>query len=368
MTAFRAFRVEKRGRKFERHVVKRATAELPPGDVLIDVEYSSLNYKDALSAIGNPGVTRTYPHTPGIDAAGTVVESSSNLFAPGAAAIVCGYDLGMNTPGGFGQRIRVPVGWVLPMPEGLDARSAMILGTAGFTAALAVDRLEAAGMQPDDGPVLVTGATGGVGSVAVALLARLGYKVHAATGKVSSYQFLIDLGAANVIWRDELLQSPDRPLLKAEWGGAIDTVGGPILFNAVKALRYGASLAACGLVALAQVLRHRLPVHSARRQPAGHRFGRAAPGAQGRHLAQAGRPVEAGRARHPRLSPDPRQPLGRHRPHPRRRGGRPRPRRPARLTAARRRAARAKATVNARPASTSAGRAAGRATVEQRSR
>ena len=249
MTAFRAFRVEKRGRKFERHVVKRATAELPPGDVLIDVEYSSLNYKDALSAIGNPGVTRTYPHTPGIDAAGTVVESSSNLFAPGAAAIVCGYDLGMNTPGGFGQRIRVPVGWVLPMPEGLDARSAMILGTAGFTAALAVDRLEAAGMQPDDGPVLVTGATGGVGSVAVALLARLGYKVHAATGKVSSYQFLIDLGAANVIWRDELLQSPDRPLLKAEWGGAIDTVGGPILFNAVKALRYGASLAACGLVA-----------------------------------------------------------------------------------------------------------------------
>ena len=249
MTAFRAFRVEKRGRKFERHVVKRATAELPPGDVLIDVEYSSLNYKDALSAIGNPGVTRTYPHTPGIDAAGTVVESSSNLFAPGAAAIVCGYDLGMNTPGGFGQRIRVPVGWVLPMPEGLDARSAMILGTAGFTAALAVDRLEAAGMQPDDGPVLVTGATGGVGSVAVALLARLGYKVHAATGKVSSYQFLIDLGAANVIWRDDLLQSPDRPLLKAEWGGAIDTVGGPILFNAVKALRYGASLAACGLVA-----------------------------------------------------------------------------------------------------------------------
>ena len=250
MTSFRAFRVEKTGgRKFERSVVERDTADLPPGDVLIDVEYSSLNYKDALSAIGNPGVTRTYPHTPGIDAAGTVIESSSNLFAPGDAAIVCGYDLGMNTPGGFGQRIRVPVGWALPVPEGLDVRSSMILGTAGFTAALAVDRLEAAGMRPDGGPVLVTGATGGVGSVAVALLARLGYKVHAASGKVSSYQFLIDLGATDVIWRDELLRGSDRPLLKAVWGGAIDTVGGPILFNAVKALRYGASLAACGLVA-----------------------------------------------------------------------------------------------------------------------
>ena len=250
MTSFRAFRVERTdGRKFERRIVERDTADLPPGDLLIDVEYSSLNYKDALSSIGNPGVTRTYPHTPGIDAAGTVIESSSNLFAPGDAAIVCGYDLGMNTPGGFGQRIRVPVGWALPVPEGLDARSSMILGTAGFTAALAVDRLEAAGMGPDDGPVLVTGATGGVGSVAVALLARLGYKVHAASGKVSSYQFLIDLGATDVIWRDELLRGSDRPLLKAVWGGAIDTVGGPILFNAVKSLRYGASLAACGLVA-----------------------------------------------------------------------------------------------------------------------
>ena len=250
MTAFRAFRVEKTGeRKFERRVVDRDTADLPAGDLLIDVQYSSLNYKDALSAIGNPGVTRQYPHTPGIDAAGTVVESSSNQFAPGDAAIVIGFDLGMNTPGGFGQRIRVPAGWAVPMPDGLDARSAMILGTAGFTAALAVDRLEAAGMRPDGGPVLVTGATGGVGSVAVALLARLGYEVHAATGKVSSFQYLIDLGARDVIWRQELLKGSSRALLKARWGGVVDTVGGPILFNAVKALRYGASLAACGLVA-----------------------------------------------------------------------------------------------------------------------
>ena len=250
MTAFRAFRVEKTGeRKFERRVVDRDTADLPAGDLLIDVQYSSLNYKDALSAIGNPGVTRQYPHTPGIDAAGTVVESSSSRFAPGDAAIVIGFDLGMNTPGGFGQRIRVPVGWAVPMPDGLDARSAMILGTAGFTAALAVERLEAAGMQPDGGPVLVTGATGGVGSVAVALLARLGYEVHAATGKVSSFQYLVDLGARDVIWRQDLMKGSKRALLKARWGGVVDTVGGPILFNAVKALRYGASLAACGLVA-----------------------------------------------------------------------------------------------------------------------
>ncbi len=250
MTAFRAFRVEKAGeRKFQRRVVKRDTADLPAGDLLIDVEYSSLNYKDALSAIGNPGVTRRYPHTPGIDAAGTVVESSTNQFAPGDAAIVIGFDLGMNTPGGFGQRIRVPAGWAVPMPEGLDARSAMTLGTAGFTAALAVDRLEAAGMRPDGGPVLVTGATGGVGSVSVALLARLGYEVHAATGKVSSFQFLVDLGARDVIWRQDLMKGSKRALLKARWGGVVDTVGGPILFNAVKALRYGASLAACGLVA-----------------------------------------------------------------------------------------------------------------------
>ncbi len=250
MTAFRALRVDKTGeRKFERHVVERDTADLPAGDLLVDVEYSSLNYKDALSAIGNPGVTRKYPHTPGIDAAGTVVASSSNQFSPGDAVVVIGFDLGMNTPGGFGQRIRVPAGWAVAMPDGLDARSAMILGTAGFTAALAVDRLEAAGMRPDGGPVLVTGATGGVGSVAVALLARLGYEVHAASGKVSSFQYLVDLGAHDVIWRQELMKGSKRALLKARWGGVVDTLGGPVLFNAVKALRYGASLAACGLVA-----------------------------------------------------------------------------------------------------------------------
>ena len=250
MTAFRAFRVAKTAdRQFVRSVEQQDTADLPPGELLIDVAYSSLNYKDALSATGNPGVTRSFPHTPGIDAAGTVAESSVDGFKAGDAVVVIGFDLGMNTPGGFGQKVRVPAGWAVPMPAGLDARTSMILGTAGFTAALCVDKLTAAGMTPSGGPVLVTGATGGVGSVAVKLLAKLGYEVHAATGKAAQHGFLRDLGAAEILGRDAALAGSDRPLLKETWGGVVDTVGGEILVNAVKSLRYGASLAACGLVA-----------------------------------------------------------------------------------------------------------------------
>ena len=254
MTAFRAFRVEKtEDRQYPRSVVERDTAELPAGDLLIDVAYSSLNYKDALSATGNPGVTRTFPHTPGIDAAGTVVESSVTDFAPGSEVIVIGFDLGMNTPGGFGQRIRVPAPWAVHVPAGLDLRSSMILGTAGFTAALCVDKLEKAGMTADGGPVLVTGATGGVGSVAVKLLANLGYEVHAGTGKADRHDYLQGLGASTVVSRGDLAAGADRPLGRETWGGVVDTVGGPILVNALKALRYGASLAACGLVASPEI-------------------------------------------------------------------------------------------------------------------
>ena len=250
MSAFRAFRVAKtENRQFPRSIEQRETDDLPPGELLIDVAYSSLNYKDALSATGNPGVTRNFPHTPGIDAAGVVAESSVADFQPGDAVIVIGFDLGMNTPGGFGQKIRVPAAWAVPMPTGLDARTSMILGTAGFTAALCIHKLEAAGMAPAGGPVLVTGATGGVGSVAVKLLAKLGYEVHAATGKAQQHEFLKDLGATAVLDRDAVLAGSDRPLLKETWGGVVDTVGGDILVNAVKSLRYGQSVAACGLVA-----------------------------------------------------------------------------------------------------------------------
>ena len=258
--SFRAFRVDKTDdRRFPRSVVARNTSELPDGELLIDVAYSSLNYKDALSATGNPGVTRNFPHTPGIDAAGTVLESSADDFPPGSEVIVIGFDLGMNTSGGFSQRIRVPAAWAVAMPDGLDPRTSMILGTAGFTAALCIDKLEQAGMGPEGGPVLVTGATGGVGSVAVKLLAKLGYEVHAGTGKADRHDYLRDLGASVVVSRDDLLAGAERPLGRETWGGAVDTVGGQILVNAVKSLRYGASLAACGLVASPEIPASVLP-------------------------------------------------------------------------------------------------------------
>jgi alcohol dehydrogenase len=178
-----------------------------------------------------------------------VLESASAQFKPGDEVIVIGFDLGMNTPGGFGQRIRVPSAWIVPRPAGLGLEQSMILGTAGFTAALAVDKLEASGMRVGGGPVLVTGATGGVGSVAVMLLAHLGYEVAAVTGKVSQHDYLKALGAQEILGREVLTEGANRPMLKERWGGVVDTVGGDILFNAVKSLRYGCSLAACGLVA-----------------------------------------------------------------------------------------------------------------------
>jgi len=259
VSRFRALLIEKGESGFTRSLVERSVDDLPPGDLLIDVRYSSLNYKDGLSAMGNPGVSRKFPHTPGIDAAGIVLESNSAAFTAGDEVIVIGFDLGMNTPGGFGQRIRVPAGWVVPLPPGLSCRESMLIGTAGFTAALCVDKLEKAGMQPGAGPVLVTGATGGVGSVAVKLLAQLGYDVTAVTGKPDQHALLRSLGVTNILSREDARAGADKPLLPETWGGAIDTVGGEILFNAVKGLRYGASLAACGLVDSPQIPASVLP-------------------------------------------------------------------------------------------------------------
>ncbi len=256
---FQAFWVEKTDDGFTRSIIERDEADLPEGEVLIEVQFSSLNYKDALSATGNPGVTRNFPHTPGIDAAGRVVESSGGTFEPGQEVIVIGFDLGMNTPGGYGQRIRVPANWVVAMPDGLDPHSSMLLGTAGFTAAECIDKLEHAGMQPDSGPVLVTGSTGGVGSVAVALLSHLGYEVAAVTGKEDQHDWLRSLGATEILSREDAAEGADKPLLGERWGGVVDTVGGPILFNAVKSLKYGASLAACGLVGSTEIPASVLP-------------------------------------------------------------------------------------------------------------
>ena len=203
---FKALITEKTDDGYRSRVGDKHLEELPEGDVLVRVAWSSLNYKDALSASGNKGVTRSFPHTPGIDAAGVVEEAGDGPFSVGDAVICTGYDLGMNTSGGYGDYIRVPAEWLAPLPAGLSARDAMVLGTAGLTAALCVEALIDTGLQPEQGEVLVTGATGGVGSVAVSILSKLGFKVVAATGKQDAHDWLRDLGAADIIGRDALLE------------------------------------------------------------------------------------------------------------------------------------------------------------------
>jgi len=240
-------------REFVRQIRSRSIADLPAGDLLVKVHYSSLNYKDALSATGRPGVTRHYPHTPGIDAAGVVVECGNGAFSPGDSVIVTGHDLGMDTAGGYGQYIRIPSEWALPLPAGLTLRESMILGTAGFTAALSVWKLQHNGVQPGVGDILVTGATGGVGSIAVAILSRAGYRVVAATGKTAENDFLHALGAAEVIGRESVLAGAERPMMKERWGGVVDVVGGGMLAAAIKSTRYGGTVTCCGLVGSADL-------------------------------------------------------------------------------------------------------------------
>lgn len=247
-TEYSAFRVAVAGDRVTRGVETLPSNSLPEGDVTIRVEYSALNYKDALSATGNRGVTRTYPHTPGIDAAGTVLASSDPRIAVGTAVICTGYELGMNVAGGFGQLIRVPADWLVPLPAGFTTRSAMILGTAGITAALSVARLRSVSAGPDLGPFVVTGASGGVGSVATALLQRAGYAVVASTGKEHARDFLASLGAAKVIAREELSRPSDKQLQRAVYGGGVDSVGGRTLVNLINSTVPGGAVAACGLV------------------------------------------------------------------------------------------------------------------------
>lgn len=243
---FRAFFVEETENGMTRKIVERKIEDLPAGEVLIKVEYSSLNYKDALSSIGNKGVTRKYPHTPGIDAAGVVVSSEDENIKEGMEVIVTGYDLGMNTSGGYGEYIRVPAKWVVPLPAGLTLKESMMYGTAGLTAAISVYKLVVkGGIKPEDGEILVTGATGGVGSIAVKILNKLGYKVVAATGKIDNIEFLLDLGATRVIDRKET-NDTTRPMLKGIWAGVIDTVGGNILSTAIKSTKYNGVVTACG--------------------------------------------------------------------------------------------------------------------------
>ncbi len=242
---FKALLVKEENGKFVREITERRIDDLPPGDILINVQYSSLNYKDALSASGNKGVTRRYPHTPGIDAAGVIVDTKSSKFTEGDEVLVTGYDLGMNTSGGFAEFIQVPAEWVVKIPERLFIKESMILGTAGLTAALALDRMEANGLDKD-GEVLVTGASGGVGSMAIALLAKQGYKVAAGTRKTDQESYLKEIGADLLISRDEMIDKTGKALLSGRWSGVVDTVGGEILSTAIASTRQWGLVAACG--------------------------------------------------------------------------------------------------------------------------
>jgi acrylyl-CoA reductase (NADPH) len=237
---------------FQRRIIQRSIDDLPAGEVLIEVHWSSLNYKDALSATGNKGITRHYPHTPGIDAAGVIVETQHPDWQVGDPVIVTGHDLGMNTSGGYGRYVRVPASWLVRCPENLSLQTAMLYGTAGLTAAISVYRLRQHAILPQNGEILVTGASGGVGSIGVGLLAHLGYRVVAATGKAEAKPLLERLGAHRIIGREALIDSSSRPLLKARWAGVLDTVGGDILATALKSVDYAGAVACCGLVAAAE--------------------------------------------------------------------------------------------------------------------
>lgn len=249
---YKAFVVEEIDGKYVHEIKLLETKSLDKNEILVKVSYSSLNYKDALSATGNKGVTKKYPHTPGIDAVGIVETSTSELFKVGDEVIVSGNDLGMNTAGGFAEYIHVPAEWAVKLPKGLTAKEAMIIGTAGFTVGISVSRLTEL-VKPSDGRVVVSGATGGVGSVAVSILSKLGYHVVAVSGKTKENDFIMQLGASEIISRDSFLEMDKKPVLSAQFAGGIDTVGGPILENIIKSLKPLGAVTTCGSVSSTQL-------------------------------------------------------------------------------------------------------------------
>jgi acrylyl-CoA reductase (NADPH) len=248
-TSFKALIISETPEKqYLRTITQRQISDLPAGEILIKVHYSSLNYKDALSSVGNKGVTRNYPHTPGIDAAGVIEKSDSPDFKVGEEVIVTSYDLGMNTSGGLAEYIRVPAKWIVRLPQGMSMREAMIHGTAGFTAGMCINALINNGLTPENGKVLVTGSTGSVGTMAIAILKKLGFEVTAVTGKPEANEWLKQVGASEIISREAMNDTSGRPMLKSVYAGVIDTVGGNILATALKSLTYGGAAAGCGLV------------------------------------------------------------------------------------------------------------------------
>ena len=246
-SSFKAFVVRRAGDDVSSGVETVRLDDLPPGEVLVEVAWSSVNYKDGMVTVPGNRVSRTSPLVPGVDLAGTVVASDDGAVPVGTEVVVHGHELGVARHGGFARYARVPAAWVVPVPSGLSARDAMAIGTAGFTAALSIEQLEQRGLRPGDGPVVVTGASGGVGSFAVALLAARGYEVTASSGKADEHPWLRALGAAAVIGRDDLDEAGGRVLGPEHWAGAVDCVGGTILGRVLQTLRYGAAVAASGL-------------------------------------------------------------------------------------------------------------------------
>ena len=244
---YRALVVAKTDDDFSVGVQQLDDDSLPDGEVTVAVEWSGLNYKDGLACIPNGRVVTRYPMVPGIDFAGAVVESSSAAFSPGDRVVATGYELGTGHPGGYAERARVPASWLQPLPDGLAAEESMVLGTAGLTAAISIDIIESAGIGPEAGPVVVTGATGGVGSTAVAMLAARGYEVAASTGKAAEHDFLRSLGASEIIDREELAAESKRPIESERWAAAVDPVGGSTTAAILRQAKYGGVVALSGL-------------------------------------------------------------------------------------------------------------------------
>ncbi|MBP6188911.1 MAG: oxidoreductase [Azonexus sp.] len=249
MDSFKALLIEERDGKVSSGFVRMDESQLDAGTVTIKVAYSSINYKDALAATGAGKIIRRFPCVGGIDLSGTVIESADARFRPGDQVIATSFDIGVAHHGGYAEIARVPGDWVVPLPEGLSLYDAMVLGTAGFTAALGIVRMEENGLRPSKGPVIVTGATGGVGSLAVDMLARIGYHVVALTGKESEADYLRGLGAAEVLLRQNLDLSKIRPLDRARWAGAVDNLGGDVLAWIASTMEQGGTIASIGLAA-----------------------------------------------------------------------------------------------------------------------
>lgn len=244
---FSALVADKKDDQFSLNVKEMKFDDLPPGDVTIKVAYSSVNYKDGLATAPNGRIIKSYPFVPGIDLAGFVVSSDDQRYIEGDQVVVTGYGVGVSHYGGYSQYARIPSEWIVPLPQALTMKEAMILGTAGFTAALSIQRLEENGVFPEKGPVLVTGATGGVGSLAVSMLANLGYNVVASTGKELEYDYLRRLGAKEILNRHDVSPETISMLNKQRWAGAVDSVGGKTLAYVLSALKYGGSVAVSGL-------------------------------------------------------------------------------------------------------------------------